>query len=142
MPPAPHNADPQPGAAPAPPVPPWEAEQAAAALAEAKERAAQPGPSPAAGDKLAQREAILHEAERRTRQLEQEVELLGRLSKPGSLAGLSGTQLLYSLAGWSRRPEWIILGVALFCFALWFIAYTLRQWITTLLELSRATGHP
>lgn len=125
-------------------MPPWEAEQAAAALAEAKARDAlagavpQSAPAAADTDGQSQREALVLEFERRTRTLEQEVEQLNHA--PGSLSGLSGNQLLYAVMGWWRRPEWLILAVALFCFAMWFIAYTLRQWLTMLLEVSRATG--
>jgi hypothetical protein len=140
MPLTPQDAVPPAGDPPAPPVPPWEAEQAAAALAEAKARDAQAGGNVDPAGKLAQREALLLEMELRTKRLEQEVDLLGRMSQPGSLSGLKGPQLMFSLIGWSRRPEWVILGVALFCFVMWFIAYTLRQWITTLLEVSRAAG--
>lgn len=123
-------------AAPAPPVPPWEAELAAQALAELR-TPKPPGDGLSDEQRRARRAELVAQMERETLRLEQEADLLNRLRSPGSLSGLSAPQLGMSLLGWLRRPEWLLISIALFCLMLWLIASGLRQWVHNLQSLTQ-----
>jgi hypothetical protein len=121
------------------PIPPWEAELAAQALAELK--AAKPQAGTETEEQRKQRHTeLLAQMEAQTARLEQEADLLNRLRFPGSLSGLSGPQIGFSLLGYLRRPEWTIIGIALFCLFLWAIATGLRHWVQNMAAINSALG--
>lgn len=128
-------------AADARPVPPWEAEQARLALEELKAATA---PRPAAAEtdeQRRQRQAeLVAGIDARTAQLEREVELLGRLRHPGSLAGQNTQQTGFSLLGYLRRPEWLLLWFGLFCLLMWLITTGLHNWVQSMQAMNAALG--
>jgi len=124
------------------PIPPWEAEQAREALAEA--RAAQGGSSDEMSEDEREREALrrverdmlISEAEHRMFANQLEADNLGRMGSPASLGGclrsMGGLTTLLYVLGFGSSP-WrtvaVLAGAGVVALVLWFLSHELTAWI-------------
>jgi hypothetical protein len=113
------------------PVPPWEAELAAQALDEAHAR------DEAARDdmkaqQLAQRVQLIANADLELARLRRDNELWSRMWSGWRWFGVNQITLLYAYTRTMRRPEWLLVIAALFCFVMCFTTCAIKKWVAGL----------